>query len=232
MLPLDAVLQGSAKLFRVLNQRLTVLAMLLVGAPVSVYLLKDAWQLLPFWEQVVAVYSLALLPLLLYKALLYFLLTVFDYIVMFFADYRKDYQLDLERVRARIASILYQRKVKYQSLDKLALGGERGILDWLRDKFRLTYPLIFVCTEKPFLVIKIFRYRPTVRLERIRSQLAGQSIYVHIFHGEDKEARVIAKLVANALEILSQEGMQAVDGKDWKGKAIDLKLQAPKEDGD
>ncbi len=227
MIFLDRVLQLFAKVFRVLNQRKSVLILLAIGGPLSVFLLKEVWEKQEFAVQVVAVYSLALLPLLLYKSLVYFLLSVFDILVMGFADYHRTYDTDFERVRARISAILYERKVKYLSLDKLALGGEKGLLRMLRDVFRRNYPLIFVCSEKPFLVVKIFRTPQLRRLETIRRQLGGEVIHVHIFHGEDAQAKVIAKLIINALEILGQQNMQALQAEPV-GSTIDLKLPAPK----
>ncbi|MBU1197548.1 hypothetical protein KJ765_03465 [Candidatus Micrarchaeota archaeon] len=228
MLFLDTVLKTFAKIFRVINQRRTVLIMLLIGGPVSIYLFQDLWMKQEFTIQIIAVYVLALLPLMLYKAFLYFILAIFDVLVMSFADYSQVYELDFERVRARISSILYEHKVKYQSLEKLALGGERGLLAAYRSIFKTNYPLIFVCADEPFIVIKIFQKIQAPNLVRIRQQLRPhQNIRIHIFTSQDPKAKVVAKLIINSLQILNQDHMQALE----KGKfneAIDVTVPLSK----
>lgn len=213
MLLLDNVLRLLAKVFRVVNQRRSVIITFLLIAPATVYWFRAIWLEQPFTTQVIAVYSLVFLPFLLYKALLYFFLALFDFVVIFFADDTKSFDVDFEKVRARVSKILLEKNVKYQSLENLALGGERGILDRLRGILRVKYPLIFVCADEPFIVVKIFQSLGSQRIESIKRQITNkQAISVKIFYAEEQRARVLAKLILNSLEVLNaeeKEGAQA-----------------------
>ncbi len=209
MFILDRLLHLFARVFVVSNQRRSTLFVLVFGGLAAAYLLRGIWLNQPFEIQVIALYSILMLPLLLYKAFLYFLLTLFDVVVMFFADYSCRYEIDYERVRSRVIAILTEKNVRYQSLENLALGGERGLLRFLRNLLRLNYPLIFVCADRPFLVVKIFRVFRPPKLENLRRQITPlETIHVAVFHGEEQEARVVAKLIVNSLEILNKEQVQ------------------------
>ncbi len=210
MLLLDNILRLLAKVFRVVNQRKSVLITFLVGSPLTVYWFRAVWLEQPFTTQVIAVYSLVFLPFLIYKALLYFFLTLFDGVVIFFADYTKSYDVDFEKVRARVSKILAEKNVKYQSLESLALGGERGILESLRQALRIKYPLIFVCADDPFIVVKIYPSLGSPQIASIMHQITNkQAISVKIFYAEDQRARVLAKLIMNSLEVLNSEQQEA-----------------------
>ncbi|MFH1200039.1 MAG: hypothetical protein V1708_03155 [Candidatus Micrarchaeota archaeon] len=213
MLFVDHALKLLAKLFRVVNQRSSVIITFLFVAPATVFWFRTVWLEQPFTSQVVAVYSLVFLPFLLYKALLYFFLALFDGVVVFFAGYSKDFDVDFEKVRARVTKILSDKDVKYQSLENLALGGEKSILDRLRGILRIKYPLIFVCADEPFIVIKIFRSIWSPRIGRLMNQITHkEAISVKIFFAEDPKATVLAKMIMNSLEVLKAEEQDAEKG--------------------
>ncbi|MFH1106931.1 MAG: hypothetical protein V1787_03470 [Candidatus Micrarchaeota archaeon] len=206
----DNVLKLLAKVFRVVNRRRSVAITFLVGSPLTVYWFRTIWLEQPFTMQVVAVYSLVFLPFLLYKALLYFFLSLFDTVVIFFADYTKSYDVDFEKVRARVAKILVEKNVKYQSLDSMALGAERGLLERLRGWLHIKYPLIFVCADDPFVVIKIFKSLGSPRIQDLKHQITHkEAISVKIFFEEEPRARVLAKLIMNSLEVLNTDQREA-----------------------
>ncbi|MFH0971543.1 MAG: hypothetical protein V1835_03160 [Candidatus Micrarchaeota archaeon] len=202
----DEVLKLLAKVFRVVNNSLSMSLTIAIGSPFSVYLFRDSLSSPTVEHQFAVTVIVVLLPFLLYKALLYTLLATFDCILTLTTDYNKIYDVDMEKVRARVTKVMVERKVSYQSLETIALGLERELLKWVRKIFHLRYPLIYVATERPFVVVKIFRAIGSPKVANLMKQVENKErVGVRIFTEEENDAKVLAKVIINSLEFLNKE---------------------------
>ncbi|MFH0971222.1 MAG: hypothetical protein ABIG96_00940 [Candidatus Micrarchaeota archaeon] len=201
----DRVLKLLAKVFRVVNNSLSMAIAILLGSPVSVFLFRNELVSPNVEHQFLLTVFVVLLPFLLYKALLYFLLALFDFILIASTDYDKTYDVNIEKVRARVTKVMLERKVNYQSLETIALGVERYALQKLRNVLHLRYPLIYVATDRPFVVIKISRAISSPKVIRLMNQLENRDkVGVRIFTEEQTDAKVLAKVIINSLEFLEK----------------------------
>ncbi|HLC48076.1 MAG TPA: hypothetical protein VJI13_03290 [Candidatus Norongarragalinales archaeon] len=204
----DGILQMLAKVFRVVNSSFSMMLVILLGSPLSVYIFRDVLTSTDVSNQFLMTVIVVLLPFLLYKALLYLLLTLFDFILISNTDYDKEYDVDIEKVRARVTKVLVERKVNYQSLDTIALGLEKSALIWIRGVLHLRFPLIYVATERPFVVIKIFRAIGSSKVVNLIKQVEDKErVSIRIFTEERNDAKVLAKIIINSLEFLNKEEM-------------------------
>ncbi|MFH1750266.1 MAG: hypothetical protein ABH863_01155 [Candidatus Micrarchaeota archaeon] len=202
----DGFLRLLAKTFRVVNSSYSMMLAILLGSPISVFIFRDYIVSPDVKYQFLLTIVVVLLPFLLYKALLYFMLALFDFILITSTDYDKEYDVNVEKVRARVTKVLVERKVKYQSLDAIALGLERETLNYLRSLLHLRFPLIYVATDRPFVVIKIFRTIGSKRVVSLMRQVENKErVGVRIFTEERNEAKVLAKIIINSLEFLNKE---------------------------
>lgn len=194
-----------ARLFRVVNNSYSLMLTILIGSPITVYVFREYVNAPQVEHQFLLTVTLVLLPFLLYKALLYFLLALFDAILIAMTDYDRVYEVNVEKVKARVTKVMVERKVKYQSLETIALGLERNFLQWVRATFHWRYPLIYVATDRPFVVIKIFRAIGSPKVANLMSQVENRErVGVRIFTEETGEAKVLAKVMINSLEFLNK----------------------------
>ncbi|MEK6953882.1 MAG: hypothetical protein AABX01_02670 [Candidatus Micrarchaeota archaeon] len=202
----DRVLRVLSKVFRVVNSSYSMMLVILLGSPISVYIFRDYLVSPDVKNQLLLIMVVVLLPFLLYKALLYFLLALFDFILISSTDYDKEFDVDIEKVRARITKVLVERKVKYQSLDAIALGLEKDVLTWVRRVLHLRFPLIYVATDRPFAVIRVFRAIKSLKVLNLMKQVENKErVGVRIFTEESNEAKVLAKIIINSLEFLNKQ---------------------------
>ncbi len=202
----DQVLKFLSKLFHVLNNSLTMALIIFIGSPISVYLFRDFAYSPEVAHQFTLTVILVLLPFLIYKALLYFLLALFDFILITATDYDRVYEVNMEKVRARVTKVLMERKVRYQALDTIALGLEKELLVKMRNFLHLKYPLIYVATDRPFVVVKIFRAIRSQKVASLMRQVENKErVGVRIFTEEQNEAKVLSKVIINSLEFLNKE---------------------------
>ncbi len=189
-------------------------AAILIGSPISVYIFREMLSSPEVENQLLVTIIVVLLPFILYKGLLYALLAVFDFILISTTDYNKVYEVNIEKVRARVTKVLVERKVGYQSLETLALGVERDILRKLRSVLHLKYPLIYVATERPFVVIKIFRAIGSPKVASLMTSVVNKErVGVRIFTEEENDAKVLAKVMMNSLEFLNKEEFAEEDNE-------------------
>ncbi|MFH1257449.1 MAG: hypothetical protein V1658_00770 [Candidatus Micrarchaeota archaeon] len=202
----DRVLKVLSKVFRVVNNSTSMSLAILIGSPISVYLFADLLNSPSVEHHFLLTVIIVLLPFLLYKMLLYFLLACFDFILIATTDFNKSYDVDMEKVRARVTKVMMERKVAYQSLETIALGLEKDLLQKMRQILHMKYPLIYVATDKPFVVVKIFRAISSPNVQRLMKQLENKErVGVRIFAEETNEAKVLSKVIINSLEFLNKE---------------------------
>lgn len=206
----NRVLQLLAKVFRVVNSSYSMMLVILLGSPLSVYIFRDLMVSPDVKNQFLMTVIIVVLPFLLYKALLYLMLAAFDFILIGNTDYDKEYEVNMEKVRARVTKVLVERKVSYQSLETIALGLEKDLLHWLRSLLHLRFPLIYVATERPFVVIKISRAMESLKMVNLIRQVENKErVGVRIFTEDAGDAKVLAKVIINSLEFLTkEEGME------------------------
>ena len=212
----DKVLKLLARIFRVVNKSSSLFLVILIGSIISLAIFWDIVNRPDVAHRITLVSIVVLLPFLMYKMFLYFLLTLFDFILIANTDYDKVYEVDMEKVRARVLKVMEERKVRYQSLEAIALGMERKFLTRMRGFLHLKFPLIYVATDKPFVVIKIFRTIESAKVANLVKQVENKDrVGIRIFTEETAEAKVLAKVIINSLEFLNKEG-DAEEGMETK----------------
>lgn len=202
----DTVLKLLARTFSVINNSLSMGLVILLGSPLSVFIFKDLLLSPGVQNQFLLTVFIVLLPFLLYKAVLYALLAMFDFILISTTDYDRVFEVNMEKVRARVTKVLVERKVRYQSLETIALGLEKEFLRYVRSHLHLKYPLIYVATDRPFVVVKIFKALRSTRMSNLMRQVEGkEAVGVRIFSEEENQAKVLSKVIINSLEFLEKE---------------------------
>ncbi|MBU1197549.1 hypothetical protein KJ765_03470 [Candidatus Micrarchaeota archaeon] len=113
-------------------------------------------------------------------------------------DYQRQYGMGVEKAKARLFRILYEKKARYYFLSNTALGIERALLIPIQEILANTskwngMPIVII-TKRPFMVIHI-RHRWEKERDLVEIQIAA----------EDPPARILAKVITSSLEALSRE---------------------------
>ena len=203
---LDALLKILAGIFRIMNKGEFKIAVFFFGAAASLYSMFWVYENRPLYESAFLALVTMVIPYLLYKAVLMVLLALFDLLLTSFGGTPKKYDLSIEKLRARISRIFYERKLSYQSLDGLALGIERQIILMMRNMLSLNYPLIYVCTDEVFIVVKVQRVVRAEKVARIGTEIMNRdTVMVNVFSENDPKAKALSKLIESTLDILQSE---------------------------
>ena len=203
---LDFILKVLAGIFRIMNRGEFKVAVFFFGAAASLYSLFAVYENRPLYESAFLALTTMVVPYLLYKAVLMVLLALFDLLLTRFGGTPKKYDISVEKLRARISRIFYERKLSYQSLDGIALGIERQIILMMKNALNLNYPLIYVCTQEVFIVVKVQRVIRTEKVARIGTEIMNRdTVMVNVFSESDPKAKALSKLIESTLDILQTE---------------------------